>query len=229
MKWTEDELSLAKNLIDEGKNFKDIGKILGRSQAVVTKKLHRLGYKSPYKPSEQAHIGKTKYSELNWNGIQNAYDTGLSHDDLQRQFNLSTRAVLWGVQNGKLKSRSVSDSLKLAWESGKCKGSALEGFKRYRQLCEFKFSLKDFPTKFDFTLVEKFGWYQASNRGNNLNGVSRDHMFSIKEGFLNNVDRKIISHPANCALLLHTDNSRKKDKSSISLQELMERIKNWNI
>jgi len=60
--------------------------------------------------------------------------------------------------------------------------------------------------------------YKASNRGNNLKGISRDHMYSVSQGFQNNVDPTIISHPANCQLLIHTENQSKGDKSKITLE-----------
>ena len=50
----------------------------------------------------------------------------------------------------------------------------------------------------------------------------------IKEGFLNKIDPKIISHPANCQLLLHKDNIKKYINSSITLNELYQRIIKWN-
>lgn len=99
---------------------------------------------------------------------------------------------------------------------------------RYREACKFKFSLKQFPDEFDFDLVRKYGWYKAKNHGDNQNGVNRDHMYSVMDGFVNHVDPKIISHPANCQLLLHSANVSKKDKSSITLEELLNRIDRWN-
>lgn len=101
-------------------------------------------------------------------------------------------------------------------------------YQRYKLACQFTFSLNEYPEKFDFLLVEKYGWYKAKNRGNNLNGVSRDHMFSIKEGFLQNIDPKIISHPANCQLMRHNDNISKYKKCSITLEELQKRINEWD-
>ena len=101
-------------------------------------------------------------------------------------------------------------------------------FKKYKQDCLFTFSLNSYPDEFEFDLIKKYGWYKPVNRGNNLNGVSRDHMFSIMEGFLNNIDSKLISHPANCKLVLQKENSSKHKKSSITLDELIERIENWN-
>lgn len=99
--------------------------------------------------------------------------------------------------------------------------------KRYRKECQFQFLLKDYPDKFDFSLIEKYGWYKATNRGNNPAGISRDHMISIYYGWKNKIDPKIISHPANCALISHTENTIKRTKCSISLDELYNRIINW--
>lgn len=98
----------------------------------------------------------------------------------------------------------------------------------YRLQCQFNFALSDFPDEFDFDLIRKYGWYKAKNNGNNLNGVSRDHMYSVMEGYRNNVDPSIISHPANCRLIRHNDNISKLDGSTITLEELLDRIEKWN-
>lgn len=98
----------------------------------------------------------------------------------------------------------------------------------YRLQCQFNFALSDFPDEFDFDLIRKYGWYKAKNKGNNPNGVSRDHMYSVMEGYRNNVDPSIISHPANCRLIRHNDNISKLDGSTITLEELLDRIEKWN-
>lgn len=100
--------------------------------------------------------------------------------------------------------------------------------KNYRSKSSFTFNLSDYPEEFDFTLVERYGWYKASNHGNNLNGVSRDHMISVKFGYENKIDPSIISHPANCKLMRHNDNVSKYTGCQITLEELLERIKKWN-
>lgn len=97
----------------------------------------------------------------------------------------------------------------------------------YKLACAFKFDVYDRPDRFDISLVEKYGWYTASNRGSNQTGVQRDHMYSVADGFSNNVDPAIISHPANCKLLANFENQTKRSKSTISLSELLERIENW--
>ena len=75
--------------------------------------------------------------------------------------------------------------------------------------------------------MEKYGWYSPSNKNNNLLGVSKDHLYSVKDGFLNVIDPSIIKHPANCKLMLHKDNNSKGYKSIITLDELLDRIKKW--
>ena len=100
--------------------------------------------------------------------------------------------------------------------------------KRYKQLCSFTFALNSYPQEFDFSLIEKYGWYKAKNHGNNLNGVSRDHIYSQNKGFENLIDPYIISHPANCQLLQHNNNISKHDKCEISLEDLIEKIIQWN-
>ena len=98
----------------------------------------------------------------------------------------------------------------------------------YRADCAFNFNLKDFPTEFDFLLVETYGWYKPKNKGNNLAGVSRDHMVSVRYGFDNDIDPTTMSHPANCRLMQHGANSAKGMSNSITYEELLERIKVWD-
>lgn len=99
----------------------------------------------------------------------------------------------------------------------------------YRKKCQFNFSLSDYPNEFDFELIKKYGWYKSKkHKDYNLNGVSRDHMYSISEGFKNNIDPTIISHPANCVLMKHSDNNKKDRKCSITIKNLLLRIKQWD-
>lgn len=103
-----------------------------------------------------------------------------------------------------------------------------DSLRRYRLLCKFQFSLNQFPNEFDFELIRKYGWYSAANRTNNLGGISRDHMVSVRFGFDNNIDPKILAHPANCKLVRHNDNSSKHSKCSITLDALLLRIAEWD-
>ena len=109
-----------------------------------------------------------------------------------------------------------------------CEDCRFEYYKAYRPACEFKFDVNDFKEEFNFALIEQYGWYSPSNKGNNLYGVSRDLSYSVRDGFINKVEPHIISHPANCGLMKHSDNSSKHSSSSITLEELKEKIKQWD-
>ena len=115
--------------------------------------------------------------------------------------------------------------------SNKCRAadrhSKLDKKRAYTLECRFKFALNEYPNKFDFDLVRKYGWYKAKNRGDNVGGVTRDHMISVDDGFKNNIPAEHIRHPANCQLLLFGKNVSKGKTSSITHTELLERIKNW--
>ena len=127
-------------------------------------------------------------------------------------------------ENKKDDSKFCSNKCRHEYERNYSKRTELEN---YRKKCSFTFALSDFPDEFDFHLIEEHGWYKAKNHGDNLSGISRDHMVSVLYGFENHIDPKIISHPANCKLLIHSDNSSKRDKCSITFEELLERIKIW--
>jgi len=101
-------------------------------------------------------------------------------------------------------------------------------FKNYRADCSFKFNLKDYAEEFDFSIIEKYGWYKPKNRGNNLDGVSRDHIISVKYGFDNKISPSIISHPANCQIMKHTENISKYTKNNLTIEELIQKIEIWN-
>jgi hypothetical protein len=122
---------------------------------------------------------------------------------------------------------------RLKFCSKECKNKNIRGkskiteYKAYKNDTNFKFNLADYPEEFDFSLIEKYGWYSPKNKKNNLNGISRDHMLSVREGFELGVNPEIVSHPANCELMIHRDNISKNKKSSLTLEELLERIKNF--
>lgn len=100
-------------------------------------------------------------------------------------------------------------------------------YKHYRPQCEFRFNVYDYEDKFDVKLIETFGWYSPTNKKNNLKGISKDHIYSVKDGFINKINPEIINHPANCQLMIHNENSSKNCRSDMTINELLERIKNW--
>lgn len=110
-----------------------------------------------------------------------------------------------------------------------CEDCKYNYYKIYRPMCDFKFDILSYGCEFDLKLVEQHGWYSPSNKGNNILGISKDHMYSVKDGFINKVDVKIVSHPANCKLMIHSENSSKNFNSTITLEELKNRICEWDV
>ena len=112
-----------------------------------------------------------------------------------------------------------------------CKNSFYEmnrtAFQNYRIKASFKFNIYDYPDYFDLELSKEHGLYTAKNKGNNINGVVRDHIYSVKDGFINNVDPYLLAHPANCNIIKHIDNCKKNSKSNISLDELLQKINDF--
>lgn len=100
-------------------------------------------------------------------------------------------------------------------------------FRWYKFKAAFKFSLQQFSDEFDFQLIRKVGWYKAKNHGDNPGGVSRDHMYSVYDGYVNKIDPRILAHPANCRIILQSKNSSKNKKSCITYEELIEKIHVW--
>jgi hypothetical protein len=98
----------------------------------------------------------------------------------------------------------------------------------YRELSNWNYNVLNYP----IDGIDKFKILGYYNR-NNKNGVVRDHMFSRRSGFEQQVFPEILRHPSNCKLITHKENiskqQNKKIKSdSITLDELFNRIENFN-
>lgn len=89
----------------------------------------------------------------------------------------------------------------------------------------FAFYLGDYPELFDFSLLKKYGMRTNQNQ----NGVVRDHRVSVADAIKNNYDPYYITHPLNCELMLHSDNSKKYTKSSITYEELVKMVDEWEL
>ncbi len=167
-----------------------------------------------------------------WTEIQSLYDSGMSQRDIQGKFGLAFKTFQKAKRLGLFAPRDLSAACKVRaslkpsdyTEARKNRSELVN----YRADCSFKFNVFDFPDEFDLTLVEQHGWYKATNRGNNLTGVSRDHIVSVRYGFDNRIAPSIIAHPANCQLLQHGTNVSKGKKCDLTIEELFVKISNWN-
>lgn len=171
-------------------------------------------------------------NDMPWVEIQRYYDEGMSLRDLQEKFRISFKTFYKARQLKLFVTRNLSDASKNAvirkprdYSEVRKNRSALEN---YRADCSFKFNLSDYPDEFDFTLIESYGWYKPKNRGDNLTGVSRDHIVSVKYGFDNQLPAEHLSHPANCVLMKHGANVSKGKKIGMSYEDLLKRIEAWD-
>lgn len=149
----------------------------------------------------------------------------ISGDKNGRYINGNTTKI--NIENEERKCKICENTIISKKYKRICDDCNINYYKHYRPQCEFRFNVYDYEDNFDLTLVNEFGWYSPTNKNNNLSGVSRDHIYSVRDGFLNKISPEIIRHPANCKLMLHTENSSKNNKSNITIVELLERIKNF--
>lgn len=98
--------------------------------------------------------------------------------------------------------------------------SSTDSKSQYYKDCNFTFNVYDYPTIPGYEKLLELGFYSHKNK----NGVCRDHMISKEYGWINNIPAEIISHVANCEILTNTENSKKSNGCSISIEELYRRI-----
>ena len=143
------------------------------------------------------------------------FSTKLKREDISK--NVSNKLKGKGHGNIKIKCNNCFKNFTVNWFQRKRKYCSIKcacvvnkkkmklrnrefktAYEKYKLECQFNFSLDTYPDEYNFNLINEYGWYKAKNRGDNLGGVSRDHMISVKYGFEHKINPKIISHPANC-------------------------------
>ena len=92
-------------------------------------------------------------------------------------------------------------------------------YNRYK----FRFNIMHHPDLFDIKELKRIGWYKPQK--NRKNGLSKDHIISVKEAIKNNYDPYYITHPINCALIPFSENSRKGNKIFNILQNFNKKSK----
>lgn len=197
-------------------------KFCSKSCSASFNNLNRVQTEETKKKIGLANIGKkhTKESISKRSGKNNGRWTGGNHI----KYNLNKKDKI----DNKRKCKYCGDYKIVKKHKAICDDCRVDYYEVYRPSCEFKFNIKKYKDKFDLKLVEQHGWYSPTNKGDNLNGVSRDHLYSVRDGFINKIDPEIIKHPANCGLMLHKDNNFKNYNSSITLDELLKRIEEWD-
>lgn len=93
----------------------------------------------------------------------------------------------------------------------------------YFKECNFKHGFQTDNAE-ELKLLDEYGVFHYIK---NTKGCVRDHLLSRRYGFENGIDPEIISHPANCEIVLHSENIRRRfleDDNQITLTELYKRI-----
>jgi len=85
----------------------------------------------------------------------------------------------------------------------------IEEYRLYHKLSYWTGNMFNTCSENERKIMIEYGIFHPVN---NSGGVSRDHRFSIKEGFINKVYPEIIRHPCNCEIMLQSDNSKKHSK-----------------
>jgi ribosomal protein L37E len=256
MKWNNELDNKLKSLINLNKDYNEIAKEFNVSYRTLTNRAFRLGLKVLKQHHEiilckncgksinktlsnekkfcnqscsaQYNNKRRKHSEETKNKIRHTikskFPTKMKENKIVRNKKLRENRPLISIR----KCRFCGNDKPILKHKIICSDCGFMYYKFYRPLCEFNINVNDYPDEFNLSLVKKLGWYSPSNKGNNLNGVSKDHIYSVYDGFKNNVDFNILKHPANCKLVQHIDNNKKKCQSLITLDKLLLKIKKWN-
>lgn len=254
-KWTKELDDKLIILLNEGKKYDEISILMNRTSNSVSCRSNRLGLKIvSYKDyickncekkfndlisnkrlfcskscsAKYNNKNKTQLTEETKNKIRDGINKYYLNNNKHRIRKEKTIKIRKEKQQNPRKCKCCKEFKITKKYVTLCDNCHMEYYEYYRPLCEFNFKIKKYYSEFNLDLVKKYGWYSPTNKRNNLNGVSKDHMYSVMDGFKNKINPMYISHPANCQLLKHTDNNLKKTNSAITLDELYERIDRWN-
>ena len=90
----------------------------------------------------------------------------------------------------------------------------------------FTFNIFNYPDLFDLDWLKQIGFRDSKL---NPNGLTRDHKISVNATIKNQYDPYYIKHPLNCELMLFQDNNKKKTNCSITYDELIKLVDEYEI
>lgn len=147
---------------------------------------------------------------------------GKNHSDYSKKL-IGEKSKLKFTENFKIKHRKKMEELG-HWLKLENKNP----YKVYFEQTKFTHGFKTNNIN-ELELLKKYGIFNSKT---NPNGCVRDHLLSRKYGYENNIDPKIIAHPANCEIILHSENVRRAHNNSndcqITLEELLIKIQTYN-
>ena len=162
---------------------------------------------------------------------ESGYKQIVEKSNLTRKNNNSNGSkTYWSSLTTDEKEEIVKNRKETARETNELSGrwrpiTAVEDYEIYFKATSFKHGFKTSVSD-EIKLLEEYGVFNSKS---NTKGCVRDHLLSRRYGFDNNIPTWIISHPANCEIVLHAENVRRafSNDNQITLDELLERILNW--
>lgn len=100
--------------------------------------------------------------------------------------------------------------------------SEKDGYDVYKGVADWVAKMVDNMSEEDVNRLNTIGMFNIKT---NRKGLVRDHKYSRVDGFTARVFPEILRHPCNCALITHSENSGKRSKSSLLLDELFDSIR----
>ena len=173
-------------------------------------------------------ISKTK-NTIESNGLTNAQNTGIKIS-ISKKLNYTPDKNHWNLIDEVEKEKRLKKQYKSMRKTNESNGrwrtfEDLEDYEIYFKASSFKHGFNT-TNENEIKLLNEYGIF---NNLTNTKGCVRDHLLSRRYGFENNIPTWIISHPANCEIVLHSENIRRSSTNDnlITLDELLERIENW--
>ena len=175
--------------------------------------------------NKETSITKEDYNTVKELMLKHLYEEDMAPNDIVKLYNIKCNdsyMVNFLITSFRIKMRSVKDSVILTYKNLGYYDNKTEK-ELYCMKCAFNFS----SNLYQYVLGKKeYKWYNSTE---NKEGISRDHRISVNYGWNNKINPNLISHPANCELMLMTDNNIKRTKCSITVDELKEAIKEWDM
>jgi len=142
----------------------------------------------------------------------------------------------WNTCTDNVKSARKESQRKTARKTNEDNGrwrkiEDVSGYEIYFKDAAFRhgFEFNSLTTDTEKELLRDHGVFDNKS---NTKGCVRDHLLSRRYGYDNNVPPEIISHPANCEIVLHSENVRRRSvrdgDDQITLEQLMERINKFD-
>ena len=189
---------------------REVAEILSINAGTVIKILRKHGIEiRPLKTSDELEL---KIIDL----YVNSY---LSSTEIGNNLNISKVTVLSILRRRKIKTRDKSQALL---------GLNDEDYKKHLESIpeniKYRKEVNSITKKQPLIKLENY-----EKRGNykQVDSYNLDHKYSVMEGFRNNIEPKIIGHIANLEMLPYKENISKSDKCSITLEELITKISQY--